>query len=54
MNLFLLDDEPVNCCVVFFFLRKGCRLAVIVVVVLFVSRLFTRLLHFSHAFDVIL
>jgi len=45
------DDEPVNCCVVFFFLRKGCRLAVIVVLL---SILLTRLLYFSHAFDIML
>jgi len=54
MNLFLLDDEPVNCCVVDFFLRKGCRLAVMGVLLLLLSILLTRLLHFSHAFDVIL
>jgi len=37
------DDEPVNCCVVSFFLRKGCRLAVIVVLLLLLSILLTRL-----------
>jgi len=41
----------VNCCVVFFFLRKGCRVAVIVVLL---SILLTRLLYFSHAFDIML
>ena len=37
------DDEPVNCCVVFFFLRKGCRVAVMGVLLLLLSILLTRL-----------
>jgi len=46
------DDEPVNCCVVFFFLRKGCRVAVMGVLLLLLSTLLTRLRY--HAMNLFL